>query len=35
MQLGNTRDVYFLMDKYKTENNGIGTTDICQLFSFW
>jgi hypothetical protein len=31
----NTRDINFLMDKYKEENHGKGTTDICILFSYW
>ena len=31
----NTRDVHFLMEKYKEENGGKGTEDICILFSYW
>lgn len=31
----NTRDVHYLMEKYKAENNGVGTNDICLLFSYW
>lgn len=23
------------MERFKEENNGVGTTDICVLFSFW
>lgn len=30
-----TRDVFFLMDRFKEDNNGQGTTDIYQLFSYW
>ena len=30
-----TRDIYFLMQRYKEDNNGVGTTDICILFSYW
>jgi hypothetical protein len=30
-----TRNINFLLEKFKEENNGIGTTDICVLFSFW
>lgn len=29
------RDVFYLMDKFKEESKGQGTTDICMLFSFW
>ena len=29
------RDVYWLMERYKVENNGTSTTDICTLFNFW
>jgi len=36
MGLGiNTKDVFFLMERYKEDNNGQVTTDICQLFSYW
>lgn len=35
LQKNNSRDIYFLMDRYKKENNGIPTTDICLLFSYW
>jgi hypothetical protein len=31
----NTRDINFLMEKYKEENGGKGTEDICILFSYW
>ena len=31
----NTRDVHFLIEKYKEENGGKGTDDICILFSYW
>ena len=30
-----TRNINFLLDKFKEENGGIGTNDICVLFSFW
>ena len=30
-----TRDVHFLMERYKEDNKGQGTTDICRLFSYW
>jgi hypothetical protein len=37
--LGNTktdtRDINFLIQRYKEDNNGVGTTDICILFSYW
>ena len=29
------RDVFYLMEKFKEESKGQGTTDICMLFSFW
>ena len=29
------RDVFYLMEKFKEESKGQGTTDICVLFSFW
>lgn len=31
----NARDIYFLMQRYKDDNKGQGTTDICLLFSYW
>ena len=31
----NTRDVNFLMERYKEDNNGVSTTDIVMLFSYW
>ena len=30
-----TRNIHFLMEKFKEDNNGIGSNDICVLFSFW
>ena len=30
-----TRDINFLIQRYKEDNNGVGTTDICILFSYW
>ena len=33
--LSSTRDVFFLMDRFKEDNNGQATTDICQLFTYW
>ena len=30
-----TRDVFFLMDRFKEDNNGQATTDIYQLFTYW
>ena len=31
----NTRDVNFLIERYKEDNNGVSTTDIVMLFSYW
>lgn len=29
------RDVFYLMERFKEDNNGVATTDVCVLFSYW
>jgi hypothetical protein len=31
----NNRDIYYLLNKYKEDNNGAEANDICVLFNYW
>jgi hypothetical protein len=33
--MDHSRDVFFLMEKYKQDNDGTATTDIALLFNYW
>jgi hypothetical protein len=30
-----SRDIFYLMEKFKDDNKGVETRDICVLFSYW